>query len=274
MSYYLQLLKRRCPLRCCNRLWQVQMSLNEDMTFFINCYSVVRSFVERHLRLSQWSKCDIKGWTEASSFSTNLLLNLIPISVTRLSNFWKVLATKRSPNDWQLFGLFWKTWLLCQNSIGYFLGKFLEKIGLLFSPPSGHTDPNDKGIKIRFISVRRDARFFPETWRKFLCHHRRRQRRRQTWSGRERSLRRRSLPVDRMPKNSRLGDPSRWMRRLRRQRNELRRDERICARVDCQSSGIKLHSRHNGSRQKQKYSHLRDGQIAKLYRCNDSQRGK
>ena len=53
------------------------------------------------------------------------------ISVTRCGNYWKILATnisnKRSPNDWQLFGLLEK--LLWKNCFGYFLGNFLKYLG-------------------------------------------------------------------------------------------------------------------------------------------------
>ena len=49
----------------------------------------------------------------------------------RLGDFWK-LSSKRSPNDWQLFGLFWKTSLLCKNYIGYFLGNVWKKLGYFF----------------------------------------------------------------------------------------------------------------------------------------------
>ena len=52
--------------------------------------------------------------------------------------FGNKISSKRSPNDWQLFWLFWKTSLLCKNCIGYFWVTF-GKIGLLFTPTSGHT---------------------------------------------------------------------------------------------------------------------------------------
>ena len=49
-------------------------------------------------------------------------------------------SCKRSLTDWQHFlGLFWKTSRLCKNCIGYFFGQLLEKIGLHFTPTSGHT---------------------------------------------------------------------------------------------------------------------------------------
>ena len=54
-----------------------------------------------------------------------------------LKVFGNKISSKRSPNDWQIFGLFWKTsyekmhWLLFAH--------LLEKIGLLFTPTSGHT---------------------------------------------------------------------------------------------------------------------------------------
>ena len=56
------------------------------------------------------------------------------ISVTRCGNYWKILATnisnKRSPNDWQLFGLLEK--LLWKNCFGYFLGNFLKYLGYFY----------------------------------------------------------------------------------------------------------------------------------------------
>ena len=46
----------------------------------------------------------------------------------QIGRFLKVcdnkIASKRIPNDWQLFGLFWKTSLLCSNCIGYFWRTF------------------------------------------------------------------------------------------------------------------------------------------------------
>ena len=48
-------------------------------------------------------------------------------SVTRLGDFWTFLGTKickSTPKDCQLFGLFCKTSLLCENCFGYFLAIF------------------------------------------------------------------------------------------------------------------------------------------------------
>ena len=55
----------------------------------------------------------------------------------QIGRFLKVLgnrkSSKRSPNDWQLFGLFWKTSLLCKNCISYFLGNFWKNWATFFS---------------------------------------------------------------------------------------------------------------------------------------------
>ena len=51
----------------------------------------------------------------------------------QIGRFWKVFGNKiyckRSPNDWQLSGQFWKTSLLCKSCIVYFLGIFWGKLG-------------------------------------------------------------------------------------------------------------------------------------------------
>ena len=61
----------------------------------------------------------------------------------QIGRFLKVrdnkIASKRIPNDWQLFGLFWKTSLLCSNCIGYFLENFWKKLGYFLPPTSVHT---------------------------------------------------------------------------------------------------------------------------------------
>ena len=62
------------------------------------------------------------------------------ISVTRLDDFWKLLrgklSHKSSPNEWRLFGLFWKASL---QTIHCF-GSFLDNFKVVFISPSGHTD--------------------------------------------------------------------------------------------------------------------------------------
>ena len=55
----------------------------------------------------------------------------------QIGRFLKILgdrkSSKRSPNDWQLFGLFWKTSLLCKNCIGYFWKTFVKNWTTFFS---------------------------------------------------------------------------------------------------------------------------------------------
>ena len=55
------------------------------------------------------------------------------VNYDQIGRFLKVLGnkiySKRSPKDWQLFGRFRKTSLLCKNCIGYFLGNFWKKLG-------------------------------------------------------------------------------------------------------------------------------------------------
>ena len=48
-----------------------------------------------------------------------------------LKVFGNKISSKSSPNDWQLFGLFWKTSLLCKTALAtsYFLGNFWKKSG-------------------------------------------------------------------------------------------------------------------------------------------------
>ena len=61
----------------------------------------------------------------------------------QIGRFLKVLGNKisckRNLNEWQNFGLFWKTSRFCQHCIGYFLANFWKKIGLLLTPTSDHT---------------------------------------------------------------------------------------------------------------------------------------
>ena len=63
-------------------------------------------------------------------------------------------SSKRSPNDWPLVGLSWKTSLLCKNCIATFWTTF-GKIGLLFTPTSGHTGCDRKRSFIVLVSVGR-----------------------------------------------------------------------------------------------------------------------
>ena len=55
------------------------------------------------------------------------------ISVTGLGVFLKVLGNKisckRSPNEWHIFGLFWKTSCSCKHCIGYSLANFWTTLG-------------------------------------------------------------------------------------------------------------------------------------------------
>ena len=50
----------------------------------------------------------------------------------QIGRFLKVLGDKicykSSPNNYQIFGLFWKTSLLCKNWCGYFLGNFWKHL--------------------------------------------------------------------------------------------------------------------------------------------------
>ena len=75
-----------------------------------------------------------------------------------IGRFFKVLgnkiSSKRSPKLLATFGLFWKTLFFRKNCIGYFWATF-GKIGLLFTPTSGHTGIGTKKsfakIKILFL---------------------------------------------------------------------------------------------------------------------------
>ena len=89
----------------------------------------------------EWKKLIQTHWEFSSQMDRQT--TVAEVSVTRLGYFWQFLATnfpsKSSPNIWKLFGLLWKAWHISISYHGYCLGKFCEKIGLLFIPTSGHT---------------------------------------------------------------------------------------------------------------------------------------
>ena len=74
----------------------------------------------------------------------NILLCNIPSSVTRLGDFLKFLATKFLAKEAQMignfFGLFEKPHPYVKTELATFCTTF-GKIGLLFTPTSGHTGP-------------------------------------------------------------------------------------------------------------------------------------
>ena len=64
-------------------------------------------------------------------------------SVTRLSDFWKLLGTKFFAKVAQIFnnnfGLLRKMAFFKLNGFGYFLGNLWRKFGFFLTPTSGHT---------------------------------------------------------------------------------------------------------------------------------------
>ena len=82
------------------------------------------------------------------------------------------ISSKRSPNDWQLFGLFWITSLLCKNCIGYFLGNCWKNWASFYSNILSHWLEMSRGERERFARVSciiPCARFTPEmSWKKVV----------------------------------------------------------------------------------------------------------
>ena len=68
-------------------------------------------------------------------------------SVTKFGYFWQILASrffKISPNNWQLLGLFWKSFIFTQKLLLLLFGNFWIKFWLLLNSTSGHTDGGQK----------------------------------------------------------------------------------------------------------------------------------
>ena len=90
-------------------------------------------------------RLEFKFWNIAWRVDSEHVLKGCSNLCNQIKRFFKVLGKKfpikRSPNDWQLFGLFWKTSLSCKNCINNFLGNFWKKV-VLFTPTSGHTGSN------------------------------------------------------------------------------------------------------------------------------------
>ena len=128
-----------CDHRDCSNLYlhTLRISLPTIATYFINQELIASS--------QSWnrSKVSFDGWTHTWMTASKIYIYLFLsgwISVTRLDDFWKLLrgklSHKSSPNEWRLFGLFWKASL---QTIHCF-GSFLDNFKVVFISPSGHTD--------------------------------------------------------------------------------------------------------------------------------------
>ena len=76
-------------------------------------------------------------WRNLTTTTTCVKMRRGSRSVTRLGDFWKFVATKfltkEALNEWQLFWAILENLILCNNSIGYFLGNLGEILGNFYS---------------------------------------------------------------------------------------------------------------------------------------------
>ena len=84
--------------------------------------------VQTHIQLDLVKEClrhHLRWWRSmAPNKKQHFFSSYVAISVTRLGDLWKFLVTKCVTKVAQLFGLFCKTSLLCENCFGYFLAIF------------------------------------------------------------------------------------------------------------------------------------------------------
>ena len=76
-------------------------------------------------------------WPQLLAFIQRTYVAQLRKQRDQIGQFLKVLGDKISnksiPSYYQLFGLFWKTILLCKNLFGHFLGDFWKHLGNFYS---------------------------------------------------------------------------------------------------------------------------------------------
>ena len=123
------------------KVWiQLRATLLEPL-FSVNCTSLEQMTIKRP---GEWPLLVKKTKEKEKPILCRVILDRKRRNIWKqqhqqcdqIGRFLKVLgnriSSKRSRNDWQLFGLFWKISLWCKNCIGYFLGNFWQKMGYFF----------------------------------------------------------------------------------------------------------------------------------------------
>ena len=81
------------------------------------------------------------------------MTNVCSVQCDQIGRFLKVLGNrlscKISPNDWKVFGLFWKTSLLLKTALPTFLGNFWKNFATFFSKIWSHCSILPKAEKPR-----------------------------------------------------------------------------------------------------------------------------